>query len=110
MFKPTVDSEENKEVRTSNELDRRRQQRSALVLKKRELAERQAAAAAAVPAAAAHDAPVIPDAAVSNSDEDLNHRIDEIFEEFQNIGGPNMKEMDEEWILFLWMSVLNIKI
>ena len=114
MFKPDVDSEENKEARSSNDCRRRgRQKREELVVKKRELAERQAAAAAAAATAAAHEneqedtapTPVVPDAAFSNvsADADLNDRIEEIendmqetFAEFQNIGTKNMDVMDEE--------------
>lgn len=129
MFKPDVDSEENKEARSFNDCRRRRQKRNELVVKKRELAERQAAAAAT---AAAHESeqedaaptPVVPDAAFSNrsADADLNDRIEEIendmqetFAEFQNIGTKNMDVMDEEWIhnrdniLFLGMSIINIR-
>jgi hypothetical protein len=95
MFKPNVDSEENREARSFKEGHRRRQQREELNVKKRELAERQASAAAAAAAdAAAHEesqdaASVVPDAALSNTsaaDADLNSRIDDIFEEFQGMG------------------------
>ena len=51
MFKPNVDSEENREARSFKDCHRRRQQREELVVKKRELAERHAAINAAVAAA-----------------------------------------------------------
>jgi hypothetical protein len=96
MFKPKVNSEENKEApRSSKDCHQRRQKCKELVVKKRELAERQASAAASTaPATAAAQgesqdaASVVPDAAFSNSaaDVDLNSRIEEFFEEFQGIG------------------------
>jgi hypothetical protein len=99
-FKPTVDSEENKEARSSKDCHRRCQQRNEVVMKKRELAERQAAAAATTAdEKTQHEAsdgvPVVPDAAsvvpevalsTSAADADLNSRIEEIFEEFQEMG------------------------
>jgi uncharacterized protein (UPF0210 family) len=78
----------------------RRQQRNEVVMKKRELAERQAAAAATnADEESQHEAsdgvPVVPDAALvvpdaalstSAADADLNSRIEEIFEEFKEMG------------------------
>jgi hypothetical protein len=101
-FKPTVDSEENKEAWSSKDCHQRCQQRNEVVMKKRELAERQAAAAATATTAdeesqqheASDGVPVVPDVALvvpgaslstSAADADLNSRIEEIFEEFQEM-------------------------
>jgi hypothetical protein len=96
MFKPTVNVEENKGDHSSKDCHRWCQKHEELVLKKHELAERQAAAAAqrSQQQEATAGAPVIPDAALSNSaDADLNNHIEEIendmqqtFEKFENIG------------------------
>jgi hypothetical protein len=95
MFKTNIDSEENKESRSTKDSHRRQRRREKLVLKKRVLAEQQEAATAAHEESqqeATTPESVIPDASFSSNsaaeDADLNNRIDEIFEEFQS--------MDEE--------------
>ena len=92
LFKPTVNAEENKEHRSSDDRRRRHKNREAVVTNKRALAERTrleaAEAAAAAEAAHAREQEAA-------EDENLINRIDEIVEEFSDFEGPQTESDDD---------------